>query len=290
MSNPTVYQVNISSGGVPKKPIDPGVVTTSGITGDAQAKPGIHGGPYRALCLFPMEEIHRLAEEGHPVLPGSLGENITTAGLDWKTVVPNARFRLGTELVVEITGYADPCKTIAPCFLDRDISRVNARFSRSSRVYARVITPGTVRPGDPILSQAAGDDEHPLLASSGIRMVSQVSFAVSDLERSISFYRDSLGAQHERTVVDWGLAFLRVGETKLMLEGPAHRAHVLPGSTTVTFAVEDIDASFEAMSARGVQFDAPPLLQWEENGIQGWMAFLRDPDGNRLALVCEVPV
>src|SRR5690606_8173674 len=112
----TIYQVNISPGGVPKLPVGVGRVTATGLEGDRQAKPGIHGGPYRALCLFPLETIEQLAAEGHPIGPGSIGENITTRGLDWALVRPGARLRLGSDVLVEVTGYADPCKTIVGAF------------------------------------------------------------------------------------------------------------------------------------------------------------------------------
>ena len=49
-----IHQLNVSEGGVPKRPIDRAEVTRAGMRGDRQAKPGIHGGPYRALRLFPL--------------------------------------------------------------------------------------------------------------------------------------------------------------------------------------------------------------------------------------------
>ena len=290
MNDGFVHQVNVSPGGVPKTAIADGVVTPLGIEGDKQAKPGIHGGPYRAVCLFPLEEIERLAADGHPISPGSIGENITTVGLDWTKVLPNARLRIGTDVALEITGYADPCQAIAGSFLRGDINLVNVRVASSSRVYARVTAPGTIRAGDAIGIESAGDADQPQLAEAGVRTITQVSVAVSDLNRSVAFYSEALGARHVRTVGEWGLAFLDVDGIGLMLEGPRHGGAVVPNATTICFGVEDIDGSFNAMTARGVPFDAPPLLQYEEDGVQGWMAFLRDPDGNRLALVCRVPV
>ena len=286
MSTGKVHQLNVSGGGVPKLPVPEAQVTELGLQGDRQAKPGIHGGPYRAVCLFSLEEIERLAGDGHPIAPGTIGENVTIAGLDWATVLPTSRLRLGSEVVLEVTGYAEPCSTIVRSFLRGDINLVNARLKRPSRVYASVLRPGTVRQGDRVELLAAGaEDTDEAEAWPGVQRIAQVSMAVHDLERSVAFYRDALGADHQRTMLDWGLAFLSVGEVQIMLEGPGHADEVSPGSTTVTFAVEDVDAAFRALSARGVPFDAPPLLQWEEGGMQGWMAFLRDPDGNRLALV-----
>jgi MOSC domain-containing protein YiiM len=290
----SVYQVNVSAGGVPKRPVAEGVITSPGVAGDKQAKRGIHGGPYRALCLFPLEEIERLASQGHPVAAGSLGENVTTRGLDWSLVVPGARLRLGASVLIEITGYADPCKAIAGAFSDGNINLVNRRLApNSSRVYAQVLGEGTIRPGDSIRFEqgqgATGQASQALQAEGGVRSVAQVSLTVSDLQQAVTFYRDALGARLEGVEAAWGLAFLEVGETRLMLEGPRHADAVAPGGGTLTFGVEDIDGSYRAMRERGVRFDAPPLLQYERDGVAGWMAFFRDPDGNRLALVSEVP-
>ncbi len=287
--NATIHQVNISAGGVPKLPIVEGVVGTLGISGDAQAKPGIHGGPYRALSLLALETIARLAAEGHPIAPGTTGENITTAGLDWSLVVPNARLHLGPDVVIEVTGYADPCPTIRGSFADANVNLLNYRTAPESRVYARVLREGTIRPGDTItIELPATVSEPPILAAAGIRSMNQVAIAVSDLDRSIAFYRENLGAVFTRVEPAWGLAWLDIGGVALMLEGPAHNKEATPGSTTIYFNVEDIDAAYQAMSAGGVQFDAPPSKQWEENGAQGWMAFLRDPDGHRLGIVSRV--
>ena len=43
----------------------------------------VHGGPYRAVCLYAIEAIERLQAEGHPVEPGSVGDNLTTSGIEW---------------------------------------------------------------------------------------------------------------------------------------------------------------------------------------------------------------
>lgn len=53
-----------------------------------------HGDPERAVCLYAMEAIEALHADGHAVAPGSLGENLTIAGLDWPSVVPGSRLRV----------------------------------------------------------------------------------------------------------------------------------------------------------------------------------------------------
>ncbi|MDL2334637.1 MAG: MOSC domain-containing protein [Chloroflexota bacterium] len=78
-----VLQVNISPGGVPKLPVERAWVSTFGLEGGRHREYTVHGGPYRAVCLFGMEVIERLQAEGHPIEPGGAGENLTTSGIEW---------------------------------------------------------------------------------------------------------------------------------------------------------------------------------------------------------------
>ncbi|MCZ7578254.1 MAG: MOSC domain-containing protein [Dehalococcoidia bacterium] len=148
----SIVQVSISSGGVPKLPVSEGHVTELGIEGDGHDNPELHGGPERALCLFAIERIEAMAAEGHPIAVGSTGENITTRGIDWDLVVPGARLRLGADVLVEVTRYTTPCKTNARWFKAGDFNRMHqGLFPGYSRVYARVLTGGVVRPGDEVV-------------------------------------------------------------------------------------------------------------------------------------------
>jgi len=146
-----VFQINVSRGSVPKRAIASATVDARGVLGDAQTDLRHHGGPERALCLFPLELIRSLQAEGHDIEPGHLGENVTTVDLDWQRVVPGARLRLGDRLVIVITGYAAPCWKNARWFTDGDFNRLNQQSQPGrSRVYARVLVPGDLRTGDPI--------------------------------------------------------------------------------------------------------------------------------------------
>jgi MOSC domain-containing protein YiiM len=100
--------------------------------------------------------IEGLAAEGHPVTCGSTGENLTLAGLDWRSVRSGALVRLGDEVVAEVSVFATPCRTIAASFVGRDFRRIDAAVHPgTSRVYARVVRPGTLRPGDAVLVEPA---------------------------------------------------------------------------------------------------------------------------------------
>ena len=143
-----VYRLNTSAGGVPKNPVLEAEVGPEGLSGDLHKDTRHHGGPERAVCLFSLEVLHRLREEGHPVWPGSLGENVTVAGLDWARVKPGSRLRIG-EVELEVTRYTTPCATIRHNFWDGDITRVHPeRYPGQARAYARVLRAGRVRAGD----------------------------------------------------------------------------------------------------------------------------------------------
>src|SRR5215210_2448542 len=87
-----LHQINVSNGGVPKQPILGAHVGPLGVAGDTQANTKHHGGPDRAVCLFSLEVIERLRAEGHPVAPGTTGENLTLSGIDWTAIGPGSLF------------------------------------------------------------------------------------------------------------------------------------------------------------------------------------------------------
>lgn len=118
--------------------------------------------------------------------------------------------------------------------------------------------------------------------------IHQIAVHSSDLDRSVAFYRDTLGARFIARFDPPGLAFFSLGDTRILLEKAGPPA-------TLYFRVEDIHASYEQLRARGVRFDAAPELihrdeagQFGPPGMEEWMAFFRDPDGNVLALASQV--
>lgn len=146
-----IEQVNISGGGVPKRPILEVWVSTEGLAGDWQQDREHHGGPERAVCLLGTDVIARLQAEGHPIVPGSTGENLTVSGLDWHAVRPGMRLAIGDGLELEVTRPATPCRTIGASFDGGRFSRLSDKtHPGDTRLYARVRHPGFVRPGDPV--------------------------------------------------------------------------------------------------------------------------------------------
>ena len=147
-----IHQINVSDGGVPKLPVPEAAVTANGVSGDRQRDRRVHGGPERAVCLFSLEVIESLRAEGHPIAPGTVGENVTISGLDWSLVRPGTRLRLGDDVLLEVTKYTAPCTNIRGSFRDEDFSRISVKLHPiESRVYARVLSAGRIRAGDPVV-------------------------------------------------------------------------------------------------------------------------------------------
>lgn len=147
----SVAQLNVSDGGVPKRPVESADVSSRGLAGDRQAARQHHGRPLQALCLWSAEVIEALQAEGHPIGAGFAGENVTIAGIDWASIRPGTQLRIG-EVLAEISAWATPCKKNAAWFVDRDVDRMNHdRHPGWSRAYAWVRQPGTVRRGDVVV-------------------------------------------------------------------------------------------------------------------------------------------
>ena len=143
-----VISINRSNGGVPKRAVGEATVTYHGLEGDRQRNRLYHGGPKRAVCLYAMELIEALRREGHPIEPGTTGENVTLAGLEWRLIRPGVRLQLG-EVQLEVTSYTAPCKNISKSFMDMDFGRISQKAHPGwSRVYARVLREGVLRVGD----------------------------------------------------------------------------------------------------------------------------------------------
>lgn len=145
-----IFSLHQSNGGVPKLPLHEAAVGPLGITNDKQNDTKHHGGPDKALCLYSLERIVALQREGHPIYPGSTGENVTITGLDWAMLKPGDRLHLG-DVLVEITYDATPCKKIAGSFRAGEFTRIGQKVHQGwARLYARVLAGGTLRVGQPV--------------------------------------------------------------------------------------------------------------------------------------------
>lgn len=149
----TVEHLHTSDGGVPKRRVERVEVDFSGVVGDRQATRQHHGSPFQALCLWNTESIDELAAQGHPIEPGFAGENVTVSGLDWPSVQPGVRLRIGG-VVCDVSGHAVPCSQNAAWFSDRDFRRIHHDRGPWSRMYATVLEPGAIEVGDVVALEA----------------------------------------------------------------------------------------------------------------------------------------
>ena len=147
-----IESVNINpDGGAPKYPVERIEVTLDRVVGDRHNDTADHGGPSRAVSLYSADLIAALADEGHPVEPGSLGENLTIRGLPWDEIGVGDRIVAG-EVVLQVTGYASPCHKIAASFRDGRVARVSQNVHPGwSRLYARVLEGGAIHRGDQVI-------------------------------------------------------------------------------------------------------------------------------------------
>ena len=147
-----VERINVNpKGGVPKHAVPSAEITVGGVTGDKQRDLRYHGGPLRAVSIYSLERIEALRAEGHPISPGSTGENLTVSGLEWEALATGDRLRIGDEVVVELTKPCAPCKNIAGSFSGGEFTRISAKVNPGwSRFYARVVVAGTVHEGDAV--------------------------------------------------------------------------------------------------------------------------------------------
>ena len=153
-STGSVVQLSVSDGGVPKRSAEHVDVDESGVVGDRQATRNPHGSPFQALCIWNLESVDHLASLGHPIMPGAAGENVTMSGIDWPSVMPGVRLRIGSVLG-EVSSYAEPCKQNARWFSDGDFTRIHNRNGPWSRMYCTVLEAGEVRVGEPVVLEPA---------------------------------------------------------------------------------------------------------------------------------------
>ena len=115
--------------------------------------------------------------------------------------------------------------------------------------------------------------------------IGQIGITISDVDRSVGFYRDVLGLKHLFSAPP-GLAFFAAGNIRLMLSRP-EKNDSEKFSSVLYFKVPDMSAAHSALLSRGVAFEAEPHLIAKMPDHELWMVFFRDPDRNLLALMCE---
>ncbi|GAB4483672.1 MAG: MOSC domain-containing protein [Anaerolineales bacterium] len=145
-----VFQINLSDGGVPKRAVARVWVGRLGLAGDGHRDLLHHGGEERAVCLYSLERILALQAEGHPIYPGSVGENLTMREVAWEKLQAGTVFRFHGGVELMLTRPTTPCQTIVASFKEGAITRILQRENPGwSRWYARVLREGELCVGEP---------------------------------------------------------------------------------------------------------------------------------------------
>ena len=120
----------------------------------------------RQVHLIHAELHDELREQGFTLMPGEMGENLTTRGIDLLGLPVGTRLRLGDRATVEITGLRNPCgqldglrQGLMAATLGRD---AEGNLVRKAGVMGTVIAGGDVRPGDPITVSLPAKPHRPL--------------------------------------------------------------------------------------------------------------------------------
>jgi MOSC domain-containing protein YiiM len=125
-------------------------VGASGLAGDAVCDTRHHGGDDQAVYAYAREDLDTWERElGRPLANGCFGENLTTDGLDVSGALIGERWRIGPQVVLEVTAGRIPCATFQGHMGERGWVK---RFTRKAATgaYLRVIEPGEIRSGDPV--------------------------------------------------------------------------------------------------------------------------------------------
>ncbi len=136
---------------IDKRPVDePLRVRPLGLYGDVQASRKHHGGVTKALYAYADEDARVWADAlGRDIPPGLFGENLRTSGLDVSGAEIGERWRIGDELVVEVTFPRTPCATFQRRMGEPQWVR---RFTEAGMpgAYLRVVHSGTIAAGDSV--------------------------------------------------------------------------------------------------------------------------------------------
>ena len=127
-----------------------------GLNGDGHGHPEIHGGALQAVLMIAAENVDQLRTRGYPVFYGAMGENLTSRGLDFRTLPIGSKLRAGAALI-EVTKPRAPCTQLdvyGPSLkyeiYDRRVKErdFTSELWGMSGLYAKVLEEGEVSAGD----------------------------------------------------------------------------------------------------------------------------------------------
>ena len=156
--SPSIFQINIKPDtpgevGLPKMPVESTIVTEWGLEGDYNRfrKKEKENDRDMAVMIISTDILNTLNNEGWPVKPGDLGENLTLANIDYASMVPGQQYKIG-DVELEISIICNPCSNLyklsyvgeekGPQFIKTLINRRGW--------YARVLKTGQISTGDTV--------------------------------------------------------------------------------------------------------------------------------------------
>lgn len=176
----TIVAVSASPAYTMIKPNQPSIrlIEAFGVEGDVHAGVTVKhrsrvardpAAPNRRQVHLIHAELHdELREVGLAVLPGQMGENVTTRGIDLLALPLGTRLRLGGQAIVEVTGLRNPCRQldgIAPGLMAATLARAaDGSLMFKAGVMAIVVTGGEVRPDDAIEAEMPAGERRALEA------------------------------------------------------------------------------------------------------------------------------
>jgi MOSC domain-containing protein YiiM len=150
---------HLESTGIDKRPVAGPVAVSApgprgtgavGLAGDRVYDVRRHGGDDQAVYAYAREDLDGWGRElGRTFTNGSFGENLTTSGLDVNAALIGERWRIGADLVLEVSRPRIPCATFAGWLGEHGWLK---RFTQAELpgAYLRVVEPGEISAGDPI--------------------------------------------------------------------------------------------------------------------------------------------
>jgi predicted enzyme related to lactoylglutathione lyase len=122
----------------------------------------------------------------------------------------------------------------------------------------------------------------------GLGTIGQIHVSVTDVDRSVAFYRDVLGIPFLFRVPGQPMAFFDCDGVRLYLGAP--ESEDFRSRVVLYFTVDDVDEAYASLTQRGVKFLDAPHVVARMDDVELRMAFFRDPEGNHLAIVAEIPI
>lgn len=121
--------------------------------------------------------------------------------------------------------------------------------------------------------------------STQVSSIKQIAITVSDVDKALRFYRDTLGLEFLFSAGP-NLAFLNADGVRIMLSTP-QGAGAVGANSILYFSVNDIEKAYKEFVEKGAKEERAPQLAANMHDHDLWTGFLRDPDDNLVGLMEE---